>query len=163
PSAPHGLRTLERIARASGTLPLLGNVLVQQADAYDADAPKLGALHGAVALVEHRLTGDGDASDFVGRILKRAPHDRAALDATVRAELATAPEERAAWLTQAAGQLMTAEDTRLGARPERLARAAQLLERALDASPEAIGAAGLLVAVRTEDGARDRLLATIRA
>jgi tetratricopeptide (TPR) repeat protein len=88
----------------------------------------------------------------------------AAIAAAVsNAELAADPPSRAAFLTQAAGQLLLATDARLGSRAEILARAGDLLDRALEAAPESAPAAGLLVAVRTEDGGRDRLIATLRA
>jgi tetratricopeptide (TPR) repeat protein len=83
--------------------------------------------------------------------------------AIAQAELAPEPKQRAASLVGAAGRLVSALDPRLGGRPERLARAGDLLERALEADPEAIAAAGLLVAVRSEDGQRDRLLRSLRA
>jgi serine/threonine protein kinase len=79
-----------------------------------------------------------------------------------RAELATSARARAALLAQAAGQVVSAQDPRLGSRPERLARAGSLLEQALAADPETVPAVALLVAVRTEDGGRDRLLTTLR-
>ncbi len=83
PTAPHALRTLERIARATRAAPLLANALAQQADAFSADAPKLGALWAEAALVEWTLPG-GDASETMARILRHAPTDRAALDAAIR-------------------------------------------------------------------------------
>jgi hypothetical protein len=79
------------------------------------------------------------------------------------AELAADPKRRAVFLTHAAGQVLSAEDARFGTRPERLARAGELLERALEADAESAPAVGLLVAVRTEDRGRDRLLASLRA
>src|SRR5260370_25202325 len=76
--------------------------------------------------------------------------------ALAHAELASDRKRRAAFLVQAAGQLVAAQDPE--SRSERFARAGTLLERALDADPEALPAIGLLVAVRGQDGARDRLL-----
>jgi tetratricopeptide (TPR) repeat protein/tRNA A-37 threonylcarbamoyl transferase component Bud32 len=264
PALPHGLRTLERIARVAGSVPLLANALAQQADAFRDPAARLGALWAEAALVEWKLP-DGDTGPVAERILQIAPGDRAALDVTVRravpaarrgdreararlvgslrsrlqlvsdttealcmrlalamaldpradgapdrdaalgaleqyrealridphsvvaavgaarlaaqlgdtdasvaaaiaqADLAGDPRRRAIHLTQAAGQIVSASDPRLGTRFERLARAGDLLDRALDADPEAFAAAGLLVVTRTEEGARDRLVATLRS
>jgi serine/threonine protein kinase len=258
PTAPHALRTLERIARATKAAPLLANVLDQQADVFGSDVARLGALWALAALVEWRLP-ESDATELFDRILRLAPGDRAALDAIIRlalpkaragdatarsrliaalgarlgqassstetlylrlslalamdtvdgdarqaleqyrealrvddgsvvaaagaarlgaaladaeasvvaavaqAGLVSDPRARAAYLVQAASQTLSAQDARLGARPERLARAGDLLERALDADPEALPAVALLVAVRGEDGNRDRLLGVLRA
>ena len=46
PTAPHALRALERIARATGRRRMMANALAQQAEAFADDAPKLGALLG---------------------------------------------------------------------------------------------------------------------
>jgi serine/threonine protein kinase len=84
--------------------------------------------------------------------------------ALANAELARSdPGRRAALLVQAAGLLISTSDPRLGDRPERLARAGDMLEAALDAAPESVPAMGLLIAVRSEDGGRERLLASLRA
>jgi hypothetical protein len=257
PSAVHALRSLERAAREQRAYPLLANALLQEADAFAADAPKLGALWAAAALVEWKLPA-GDASPMMLAILARAPLDRAALDTLVRteapkmrggdaaardrlatalaarltlatddttralerlalamvfetdstrtkealdqyreavradgrsplaaagcarlgarlgdaaaqiagaaalSELVTSDKDRAKMLVHAAGQILGSNDPSLGSRAERLARAAEWLERALDADPEAIPAVGLLVATRTEQRARDRLLGKLR-
>jgi serine/threonine-protein kinase len=79
-----------------------------------------------------------------------------------RAELATSPKARSALLVQAAGQIVSSPDAHLGTRPERLARAGSLLEQALASDPETVSAVALLVAVRSEDGGRDRLLTALR-
>jgi len=261
-TAPHALRALERIARATASVPLLANALAQQAEAFQAQAPRLGALWAEEALVEWTLPG-GDPTSVVQSILQQTPGDRAALDSTVRlalprartgdagaraalvgalgarlaqsvddldrlhdhlalalllapevdarpggdpsaalaqfrdalrvdphsvvaavgaawlggalgdadaavsaalsqADLATAPRQRANLLVQAAGQLLSSPDARLGDRPTRLARAGEILERALEADPEGLPAVGLLVAVRGEDGHRDKLLHALR-
>jgi serine/threonine protein kinase len=83
PTAPHGLRALERVARATGSGGLMANALAQQADAFSDDAPKLGALWAEAALVEWELP-DGDPTSIVDAILERAPADRAALALAVR-------------------------------------------------------------------------------
>ncbi len=80
-----------------------------------------------------------------------------------QADLAPDARQRATALVRAAGLLLSAQDARLGERPERLSRASETLERALDADPEALPAVGLLIAARTEEGARDRLLDALRA
>jgi serine/threonine protein kinase/tetratricopeptide (TPR) repeat protein len=263
PAAPQAVRVLERIARATGAAPLLANALARQVEAFQTNAPKLGALWAEAALVEWTLPG-GDTTETVECILGHAPTDRAALDAAVRlampaarageatararlitalrtrlaeasgdteklllnvalaltlepeqdvrdhekaraalghyrealrvdprsvvgaagsarlgttlgdaeatvagaiaqADLAPDPQQRAAFLVQAAGQVLSGRDARLGARPDRLVRAGELLEHALDADPESLPAVGLLSAVRSEDGMRDRLLGTLRA
>ncbi len=47
PSAPHALRALEGIARASGSMALLANALGPGSrEAFASDAPRLGALVG---------------------------------------------------------------------------------------------------------------------
>ncbi len=78
-------------------------------------------------------------------------------------EIAAEPRQRATLLVGAAGRVLSALDPRIGTRSERLARAGDLLEKALDADAEALPAVGLLVAVRSEDGQRDRLLRTLRS
>ena len=89
PKAPHALRTFERLARMTGSLPLLANALAQQAEAFELDAPKLGALWAEAALVEWKVP-DGDATALMERIVDRAPADRAAIDAAVRLAMARA-------------------------------------------------------------------------
>jgi tetratricopeptide (TPR) repeat protein len=84
PTAPHALRTLERIARATGSAPLLANALAQQAESFTADVPVLGSLWAETQMIEWTLPGSGDATSLVDRILRRAPADRAALDAALR-------------------------------------------------------------------------------
>ena len=83
PTAPHGLRALERVARATGSVGLMASALAQQADAFSDDAPKLGALWAEAALVEWEVP-DGDPTSIVDAILERAPADRAALSLAVR-------------------------------------------------------------------------------
>jgi serine/threonine protein kinase len=261
PAAPHALRSLERVARATGSTAMMANALAQQADAFADDAPKLGALWAEEALVEWKLP-DGDPTGVIDSILERAPGDRAALAHAVRlslprareadtagqgrvvaavrsqlsqatdeterlcahlmlgllleigeqgeerargallhyrkaleidarsvvaaegaarlgsalrdaeavvaaslahAELTTDGRRRAAHLVQAAGQTLAPQTTPRGTRSECLARAADMLERALQADPEALPAVGLLVAVRTEEGAgKARLLEALR-
>ena len=90
PLAAHAVRTLERVARATGAAPLLANALAQQADAFAADAPKVAALWAEAALVEWKL--GGDARKTIERILPHAPTDRAALDAAI---VRAAPRARA--------------------------------------------------------------------
>jgi len=90
PTAPHALRALERIARATGSAPLLANALAQQAESLTADAPVLGALWAEAQMVEWTLPGSGDATSLVDRILRRAPADRAALDAALRQSIPVA-------------------------------------------------------------------------
>jgi tetratricopeptide (TPR) repeat protein len=84
PTAPHALRTLERIGRASGSAPLLANALAQQAESFTADTAVLGALWAEAQMVEWTLPGSGDSTSLVEGILRRAPADRAALDAALR-------------------------------------------------------------------------------
>jgi tetratricopeptide (TPR) repeat protein len=262
PAAPHGLRALEHLARSTASAPLLANALADQAAAWSSPAAKVGALWAEAALVEWKLPAS-DSLSIAESILRYAPNDRAALDATLRqsvskartgdpgarrlavaalrARLAKCSDEserlfmnlsiallldgrdraqtdaqqrealeayrealridgqsvvaaagtshlaamvgdaeasvaaalanaelagddsdrRAALLVAAAAQLLGAEDARLGARPERLARAGVILERALDAAPDCLPAASLLVAVRSEDGARERLVSAL--
>jgi cellulose synthase operon protein C len=263
PTAPHALRALERIARATGVVPRMANALAQQAEAFADDAPRLGALWAEEALVEWNLP-EGDPTGIVDSILDRAPTDGAALakavllampraragDAAARARLVGAlrsqlaqaggdterltthlvlgillepgvgapdessaraallhyrkaleidsrsvvaaegaerlgvalgdpgaivaaslahadltsdPRRRAAHLVQAAGQTLAQQGAPRGTRSECLQRAGEMLERALDADPEALPAVGLLVAVRSEEGAgRGRLLEALR-
>src|SRR5439155_24678095 len=59
PAALHALRALEAIARKTGSTPLLANVLEQQASAFQADAPRLGALWAEAELVEWKLPASG--------------------------------------------------------------------------------------------------------
>ncbi len=82
--------------------------------------------------------------------------------AIAQADLAPAPRQRAALLVGAAGRTVSALEPKLGTRGDRLARAGELLDKALEADPEALPAVGLLVAVRSEDGQRDRLLRSLR-
>jgi protein kinase-like protein len=260
PSAPHALRALERIARASGSTALLANALAQEAEAFASDAPRLGALWAEAALIEWKLP-EGNPTGVIESILERAPADRAALSqavrlaapraragdagaharmvAALRAQLAQAtveaerlfahlalgvllepdaideargraallhyrkaleidprsviaaqgaarlgaelhdaeavvaaavaqadltddPRRKAVFLVQAASQTLSAQGVPRGTRSECLARAGVLLERALAADPEALPAVALLVAVRGEEGVRDRLVETIR-
>jgi tRNA A-37 threonylcarbamoyl transferase component Bud32 len=262
PADVHALRAQELSARSSGAPARLAEVLGRQADAYVADAPRLGALWALAGLLRRSLP-DEDDSATLDRILQLAPADRAAIDAVLQAalpkaragdaqalarvaqamralvaqaagdserlmaslgaalahepqepgndaatrealahytealridpgsvvaafgaerlatavgdseamiaasiargEIATDPTERAAHWVGAAGRIVSARDPRLGGRPQRLARAGQLLEQALDAYPEALPAVALLAAVRTEEGARDRLLGALRS
>jgi tetratricopeptide (TPR) repeat protein len=83
--------------------------------------------------------------------------------AIAQGELATGAKQRATHWVGAAGRIVSSRDPRLGARAERLERAGRLLEQALDADPEALPAVALLVAIRSEDGGRDRLLWTLRS
>ena len=83
PTAPHALRALERVARATGSTGMMANALAQQADAFADDAPKLGALWAEAALIEWKLP-DGDPTGVIDGILERAPADRAALAQAVR-------------------------------------------------------------------------------
>ncbi len=86
PAAPHALRALERVARATGSTAMMANALAQQADAFADDAPKLGALWAEEALIEWKLP-DGDPTGVIDSILERAPGDRAALAQAVRLSL----------------------------------------------------------------------------
>jgi tetratricopeptide (TPR) repeat protein len=86
PTAPHALRALERVARATGSTAMTANALAQQAEAFADDAPKLGALWAEEALVEWKLP-EGDPTGVVDAILERAPADRAALSLAVRLAL----------------------------------------------------------------------------
>ncbi len=86
PTAPHALRALERVARATGSTAMMANALAQQADAFADDAPKLGALWAEAALIEWKLP-DGDPTSVIDAILERAPGDRAALAHAVRLAL----------------------------------------------------------------------------
>jgi serine/threonine protein kinase len=79
------------------------------------------------------------------------------------ARLQSVPSQKAVLLVRAAARLANTDDARLGTPAERRARAAEVLESALDADPDAIPAVALLVAVREEQGARDRLLAALRS
>ena len=263
PSAPHALRTLERVARTTGDVVMLASALTRQAEAFRSDTAILGAQWAAAALAEWVLPGS-DGTDLFERIVSRAPADRAALDASLRlalpkvragdreardrlevavrtrldqagsdteklclhlmlalaldagdetrsdhesrralehyrkalrvdersvvaaagtarlaaalgdaeagvaaaialAHLTTSTRQRAVLLVQGASQTLSSQDARFGLRPARLARAAELLELALDADPEALPAAALLIAVRSEDGQREPLLAALRA
>ena len=260
PTAPHALRVLERLARATGATALLANALVQESEAFASDAPRLGALWAEAALVEWKLP-EGDPTSILESILQRAPGDRAALSqavrlaipraragdagaharlvAALRAQLAQAtaeperlfahlalgvllepdpideargraallhyrkaleidagsviaaqgaarlgvelrdaeavvaaavaqadltddPRRKAVFLVQAAGQTLSPQGAPRGTRSECLARAGVLLERALAADPEGLPAVALLIAVRGEEGTRDRLVETIR-
>jgi serine/threonine protein kinase len=82
-TAAHALRSLERIARATGSAARMANTLSQEADAFTDDAARLGALWAEVAVVTARLPG-GDPTSTLDRILERAPADRAALAEVVR-------------------------------------------------------------------------------
>ena len=83
PTAPHALRAIERVARATHSTAMMANALAQQADAFASDAAKLGALWAEAALVEWKLP-DGDPSGIIDSILERSPSDRAALAQAVR-------------------------------------------------------------------------------
>ncbi len=84
--------------------------------------------------------------------------------ASALAELASEPGARSRYLLEAAELLLSTEaDERLGTYFERRQRASSLLERALDADADAIGAATVLCAVRTEDGAGERLVDPLRS
>ncbi len=86
PNHVPALRTLEGIARATCSLPLLANTLCQEAAAFSSPIAKLGALWGVAALVEWQLPESTDAAVYQ-RILELAPGDRAALDASLRRAL----------------------------------------------------------------------------
>jgi tetratricopeptide (TPR) repeat protein len=104
------------------------------------------------------------AADGAARLASALDDGEAAIAAAIAlAELAPEPRKRAALLAGAAGRIISALDPRLGARPDRLARAGEVLEKALEADPDIAGAVGLLVAVRSEDGQRERLLQALRA
>jgi serine/threonine-protein kinase len=103
------------------------------------------------------------AASGTGRLAAALEDVEAAIEAMIaRSELAADAKQRGAHLVGAAGRIVSALDPRLGTRTDRLARAGDLLDRALDADPEALPAVGLLVAIRTEDGRRDRLLLSLR-
>jgi cellulose synthase operon protein C len=86
PKAPHGPRTLQRLARMTNDDSLVASALARQAEAFAADTPKLGAWWSVVSLAEWVLP-DRDAATVVERILGVAPADRAAQDAGLRAAL----------------------------------------------------------------------------
>jgi tetratricopeptide (TPR) repeat protein len=103
------------------------------------------------------------AASGAARLAAALDDGEAMIAATIAlGELAPEPRRRAALLVGAAGRIISALDPRLGARMERLVRAGELLERALEADPDILSAVGLLVAVRSEDGQRDRLLVALR-
>ncbi|HEX8795999.1 MAG TPA: hypothetical protein VF765_33850 [Polyangiaceae bacterium] len=83
PTAPHALRSLERIARVTRNAPRLADALARQAEAFSADGPVLGSSWAHAEMVEWTLP-PADATPLVDRILRRAPTDRAALDAALR-------------------------------------------------------------------------------
>lgn len=83
PTSPHALRSLETIARVTGNAPRLADALARQAEAFAADGPVLGATWAQAEMVEWSLPPT-DATALVDRILRRAPTDRAALDAALR-------------------------------------------------------------------------------
>jgi len=113
PHAPHALRELERVARVTGSTPLLANALAQQADAFSAEGAVLGALWELAALVQWKLPDANDAATM-DRILRLAPADRAALDATVRGGMRVArqgdPQARARLVAALRGRLAQASD-----------------------------------------------------
>jgi tetratricopeptide (TPR) repeat protein len=81
--AVHALRTLERIARLTGSPARMANTLSQEADVLTDGAARLGAWWGEVAVVTAKLP-DGDPTSTLERILERDPADRAALAELVR-------------------------------------------------------------------------------
>lgn len=83
PTAPHALRSLERIARVTGNAPRLADALARQSEAFAADGPVLASSWAQAEMVEWTLPPI-DATSLVDRILRRAPGDRAALDAALR-------------------------------------------------------------------------------
>ncbi len=86
PKAAHALRGLEQVARMKKSVPLLASALALQAEAFSAEAPRLGALWTVAALMDWRLPG-GDAAAVLDRIAHHAPSDRAAIDAVLRLAL----------------------------------------------------------------------------
>jgi tetratricopeptide (TPR) repeat protein len=82
-TAAHALRSLERIARATGSPARMANTLSQEADAFADESARLGALWAEVAVVTGKLP-DGDPTATIERILERAPADHAALAEAVR-------------------------------------------------------------------------------
>jgi serine/threonine protein kinase/tetratricopeptide (TPR) repeat protein len=126
------------------------------------DETRRGALacYRAALRIEPRCV---TAASGAARLAAALEDVEAAVEAAVaRSELALDAKQRAAHLVGAAGRIVSALDPRLGTRSERLARAGELLDRALEADPEALPAVGLLVAIRTEDGQRSRLLLSLR-
>ncbi|HTB73353.1 MAG TPA: protein kinase [Polyangiaceae bacterium] len=118
PTAPHALRALERVARATGMTAMMANTLAQQAETFADDAAKLGALWAEEALIEWKLP-EGDPTGVVDSILERAPTDRAALALVVRLALPRARAGDAAAHARLVGALRselgqaTAESERL--------------------------------------------------
>jgi tetratricopeptide (TPR) repeat protein len=86
PSHVPAMRTLEGIARATRSLPLLANTLSHEAAAFRSPIAKLGALWGVAALVEWQLPESTETA-FYQQILELAPGDRAALDGSLRRAL----------------------------------------------------------------------------
>jgi len=83
PSAPHALRTLERVARASHSESNLASALARQARSFQGRPAKLAALWAHADLAQWGIPEAG-AEATIDRILENAPDDRAALDATLR-------------------------------------------------------------------------------
>jgi tetratricopeptide (TPR) repeat protein/tRNA A-37 threonylcarbamoyl transferase component Bud32 len=128
-------------------------------DAPDVRAA-LGHYHEALRLDPQSVV----AAYGLARLAAIVGDAEALVAATVaQADLASQHRRRGVLLVQAASQVLGAESAAFGDRPARLARAGELLEQALDTDPEALPPLGLLVAVRTEEKARDRLLATLRS
>jgi cellulose synthase operon protein C len=120
------------------------------------------------ALLHYRKVLEIDPSSVVaaegaGRLGVALRDPQAVIAAALaHAELTDDPKRRAAHLVQAAGQTLSPQGAPRGTRSECLARAGEMLERALASDPEALQAVSMLVAVRSEEGQRDRLVETLR-
>jgi serine/threonine protein kinase len=120
------------------------------------------------ALLHYRKVLEIDPSSVVaaegaGRLGVALRDPQAVIAAALaHAELTNDPKRRAAHLVQAAGQTLSTQGAPRGTRSECLARAGEMLERALSSDPEALPAVSMLVAVRSEEGQRDRLVETLR-
>jgi tetratricopeptide (TPR) repeat protein len=127
------LRTLEAVMRRQTSWSLLARVLDRQAEAFDDERAKIGALWSLVALEEWRLPVTTPAETY-RRILSIDENDASALEATVRGELSNARRGDADARTTAVGALralwaLAAEDsTRIAIQ----LRLALLLEQTVD-------------------------------